>query len=75
MVRNLSANTGDRGLIPGLGRSPGEGNSNYFPLFSPGKSHERQVWRVSVHGVTEESDTTQQLNNNHNSHLNLRKTF
>ena len=39
MVRNFSANTGDRGSIPGLGRSPGEGNSNHFPLFSPGKSH------------------------------------
>ena len=31
MVRNLPADTGDMGdtgLIPGLGRSPGEGNGN-----------------------------------------------
>ena len=28
MVKNLPANVGDMGLIPGLGRSPGEGNSN-----------------------------------------------
>ena len=27
-VRNLSATHGDMGLIPGLGRSPGEGNGN-----------------------------------------------
>ena len=28
MVRNLPANAGDTGSIPGLGRSPGEGNGN-----------------------------------------------
>ena len=27
-VKNLSANAGDMDLIPGLGRSPGEGNGN-----------------------------------------------
>ena len=28
LVKNLSANAGDRGWIPGSGRSPGEGNGN-----------------------------------------------
>ena len=28
MVKNLSVNAGDVGLIPGLGRSPGDGNGN-----------------------------------------------
>ena len=28
MVKNLPANAGDLGLVPGLGRSPGEGNGN-----------------------------------------------
>ena len=28
MVKNLPANGGDTGLIPGSGRSPGEGNGN-----------------------------------------------
>ena len=28
MVKNLSANGGDVGLIPGSGISPGEGNGN-----------------------------------------------
>ena len=37
MVNNLSASVGDLGLIPGLGRGPGEGNSNpyYFCLGNP----------------------------------------
>ena len=28
LVKNLPVNAGDIGLIPGLGRSPGEGNGN-----------------------------------------------
>ena len=32
VVKNLPANAGDLDLIPGLGRSPGEGNGN--PLHS-----------------------------------------
>ena len=38
MVKNLPANAGDKGSIPGLGRSPGEGNGNplqYFCLENP----------------------------------------
>ena len=31
-------NAGDLGLIPGSGRSPGEGNGN-TPVFLPGESH------------------------------------
>ena len=37
-IKNLLANAGDPGLIPGLGRSPGEGNDNplqYFFLGNP----------------------------------------
>ena len=30
MVENLPANAGDVGLIPRLGRAPGEGNGNSF---------------------------------------------
>ena len=33
-----AGDTGDAGLIPGLGRCPGEGNGNP-PVFLPGKSH------------------------------------
>ena len=41
MVKNLPAiagDTGDTGLIPGLGRSPGKGNLP-TPVFLPGKLH------------------------------------
>ena len=32
-------NAGDMDLIPGSGRSPGEGNGQLTPVFLPGKSH------------------------------------
>ena len=41
VVKNLPANAGDIGLIPGLGGSPGEGNKP-TPLFLPGKSHRQR---------------------------------
>ena len=55
-----ASNAGDRGLIPGLGRSPGEGNGN--PLqFLPGKSHGgRSLVGYNPRGH-KESDTTEQL--------------
>ena len=37
--KNLPANAGDVGSIPGLERSPGEGNGKPTPVFLPGKSH------------------------------------
>ena len=52
MVKNLPANAGDVGLIPGLGRSPGEGNGNSFQYSCLGNSIDRGVWQVIVHGVT-----------------------
>ena len=39
VVKNLPANAGDVGSIPGSGRSPGEGNGNFTPVFLPGGSH------------------------------------
>ena len=52
MVKNAPASAGDVGLIPGLGRSPGEGNGN--PLQSClGNSMKREAWWATVHGVAE----------------------
>ena len=62
MVKNLSANTGDTGLIPGLGRSPGGGNGNPVQYSCLGNPMDRGAWRATVHGVTKKSDTTEQLN-------------
>ena len=39
VVKNLSVNAGDAGLIPGWGRSPGEGNGNALLYSCGGKSH------------------------------------
>ena len=45
-------NAGDLGSIPGLGKSPGEGNG-YPVLYScMENSMDRGAWRVTVHGVT-----------------------
>ena len=33
-VKASASNAGDWGLIPVLGRSPGEGNGNKLPLFN-----------------------------------------
>ena len=38
--KESACNAGDLGSIPGLGRSPGEGNSNpTTPVFLPGEFH------------------------------------
>ena len=46
-------NVEDLGQIPGLGKSPGEGNG--YPLQDSGleNSMDRGVWGATVHGVTE----------------------
>ena len=39
------------GLIPGSGRSPGEGNGNSLQYFCLGNPMDRGAWRATVHGV------------------------
>ena len=43
VVKNLSANAGDVGSIPGSRRSPGVGNDNPLPVFLPRKVHGQRV--------------------------------
>ena len=52
MVKNLPANIGDRGWIPGPRRSPGEGNGNPFQYSCQENPKGREVWQSIVHGVT-----------------------
>ena len=49
MVKNLPANSGDMGLIPGLGRSPGEGNGNPLQYSCLGNPMDRGAWWAIVH--------------------------
>ena len=51
MVENLPASEGDVGSIPGLGRSPGEGNGNPLQYFSLQNPMDRGAWWATVHGV------------------------
>ena len=53
MIKNLPAIAGVSGLIPGLGRSPGEGNGNPLQYFYLGNPMDRRALQTTVHGVTE----------------------
>ena len=56
-----ACNVGDLGLIPGLGRSPGQGNGNLLHYSCLGNPMDRRGWQATVHGVVKESDITEQL--------------
>ena len=43
---------GDLNLIPGLGRSPGEGNGYPLQYSHLENSRDRAAWQATVHGVT-----------------------
>ena len=54
MVKNLPANSGDSkdvGLIPGLGRFPGEGNGYPLQYSCLEYPMDRGVWWARVYGV------------------------
>ena len=57
-LQRMSAKAGDTGLIPGSGRSPGEGNDNLFQYSCLGNPIDRGAWWATVHGVTKEPVTT-----------------
>ena len=59
---------GDLGSIPGLGRSPGEGNGNPLQYSCLGNPTDGGTWWATVHRVTE-LDTTEQLH----LHFHLKK--
>ena len=55
VLKNPPANAGgtrDMGSIPGLGRSPGEGNGNPLQCSCLENFMDREVWQATVHGVT-----------------------
>ena len=54
VIKNLPANEGDAGLIPGSGRSPREGNGNLFHYSCLRNLMDRGVWWAIIHGVTKE---------------------
>ena len=52
VVKNLPASTGDSGLIPGLGRSPGEGNGSPLQYSCLENPMDRGAWWTTAHGVS-----------------------
>ena len=50
--KESACNAGDLGLIPGLGRSPGEGNGNPLQYSGLENPMDRDAWKATVHGVT-----------------------
>ena len=49
--KESACNVGDAGLIPGLGRSPGEGKGDPPQYSCLENSTDRGVWWPTVHGV------------------------
>ena len=63
MVKNLPANAadaGDKGLIPGSRRSPGEGHGNPLQCSCLENPIDRGAFQATVYSVTQ-SDITEQL--------------
>ena len=51
--KESACNAGDPGLIPGLGRSPGEGSGNILQCSCLEKPMDRGARPAIVHGVSE----------------------
>ena len=49
--KESACNAGDPGSIPGLGRSPGEGNGNPLQYSCLENSMDRGTWWATVQGV------------------------
>ena len=59
-VKASACNAGYLGLIPGLGRSPGEGNGNPLQYSCLENPMDGGAWWATVHGVAE-LDMTERL--------------
>ena len=59
VVKYRPANAGDKGLIPGLERSPGGGHGNPLQYSCLENSVNRGAWRATVHRIAE-LDMTEQ---------------
>ena len=60
MVKSLPAMQETLGSIPGLGRSPEEGNGNPLQYSCLENSMESETWQATIHRVAE-LDMTEQL--------------
>ena len=70
--KESTCNAKDLGLIPRLGRSPGEENGNPLQYSCLGNPRDSGASRATVHGVAKELDTIEQLNNNNPIFINCK---
>ena len=63
-VKNLPANVGDSGSIPGSGRSPGEGIGNLLQGSCLENPMERGAWRAKSMGLKRVRHSLETNNNN-----------
>ena len=74
VVKNPPANAGDirdAGLIPALGRSPGEGNGNPLQYSYLGNPMDRGAWRAKDHRIAQSRTQLKQLSRTHACNLLL----
>ena len=63
-ARNAGA-SGDTGLIPGSGRSPGGGNGNLLQYSCLGNPMDRGDWWATVHGAAKSQTQLKQFSMQH----------
>ena len=61
VIKNPSANAGDTGSVPGLGRFRGEGNDNPLPYSCLKNPMDREAWRATIQRVTKTKHTKESL--------------
>ena len=69
--KESACNAGDPSLIPGLGRSLGEGNGNPFQYACLENSMDRGAWQVTVHGISKSQSWLSDYNFHIHSPVNL----
>ena len=67
MVKNLPANAGDPGSVPGLGRSPGEGNDYLLQYPCLENPRDRGAWWAAVNGVTQSQTRLKELSSSNSN--------
>ena len=78
VVKNPPASAGDTrdtGSIPGLGRSPGGGNSNLLQYSCLKIFTDRGAWWATIHRDLKESDTVEHTHTSHSRHFASQSFF
>ena len=64
VVKNLPANAGEVGLIPGSERARGEGQGNPLQDSCLENAMDRGAWQAAAHGIAKESNNVHKIMSN-----------